>query len=107
MSNFLCDPMDYCLPDSSVHVISQARILEWVAISFSNRSSQPRDQTSISSLAGGFFTAKPPGKTDRSAQALYKIRISTNVFLRVAYVSLYLLQNDVTKNLRRKSYVQV
>ena len=39
----LCDPMDYSPPDSSVHEISQARILEWVAISFSRASSQPRD----------------------------------------------------------------
>ena len=39
----LCDPMDYSLPGSSVHGIFQARILEWVAISFSRRSSQPRD----------------------------------------------------------------
>ena len=37
----LCDPMD--LPGSSVHGILQARILEWVAISFSRRSSRPRD----------------------------------------------------------------
>ena len=35
----LCDPMDYSLPGSSVHGISQARILEWVAISFSKGSS--------------------------------------------------------------------
>ena len=35
----LCDPMDCSLPDSSVHGILQARILEWVAISFSRRSS--------------------------------------------------------------------
>ena len=39
----LCDLMDCKLPDSSVHGISQARILEWVAISFSRGSSQPRD----------------------------------------------------------------
>ena len=39
----LCDPMDCCLPGSSVHGIVQARILEWVAISFSRRSSQPGD----------------------------------------------------------------
>ena len=38
----LCDPMD-CPPGSSVHGISQARILEWVAISYSRGSSQPRD----------------------------------------------------------------
>ena len=45
-----CDPMDYNPPGSSVHEISQARILEWVAISFSRGSSQPRDQTSISRI---------------------------------------------------------
>ena len=41
----LCDPMDCGLPGSSVHGIFQARILEWVTISFSRRSSQPRDRT--------------------------------------------------------------
>ena len=52
----------YCsLPGSSVHGIFQARILEWVAISFS-RVSQPKNQTCVSYIAGGFFTAKPPGK---------------------------------------------
>ena len=39
----LCDPTDCSLPGSSVHGISQAAILEWVAISFSRGSSQPRD----------------------------------------------------------------
>ena len=39
----LCDPMDCSPPGSSVHGILQARMLEWVAISFSRRSSQPRD----------------------------------------------------------------
>ena len=39
----LCNPMDYSLPGSSIHGIFQARIPEWVAISFSWRSSQPRD----------------------------------------------------------------
>ena len=44
--------MDYSLPDSSVHGISQAGILEWVAISFSRRSSQPKDWTQVSRIAG-------------------------------------------------------
>ena len=44
----LCDPMHSSPPGSSVHGILQARILEWVAISSSRRSSQPRDQTHIS-----------------------------------------------------------
>jgi len=43
----LCNPMDCGLPGSSVHEISQARILEWVAISFSRASCQSRDQTCV------------------------------------------------------------
>ena len=46
----LCDPMD-CI----VHEILQAGILEWVAVPFSRISSQHRDQTQISHIAGGFF----------------------------------------------------
>ena len=47
----LGDPMDCVPPGSSVHEIFQARILEWVAISFSRRTSWPRDQTQISCIA--------------------------------------------------------
>ena len=43
----LCNPMDGSPPGSSVHGILQARILEWVAMSFSRRSSQPRGQTHV------------------------------------------------------------
>ena len=52
----LCDPMDWSPPGSSFHGILQARILEWVAISFSRRSSQPRDRTRVSHVAGRCFT---------------------------------------------------
>ena len=48
----LCDPMDCSPPGCSIHGIFQARILEWVAISFSRGSSQPRDQTWVSRIAG-------------------------------------------------------
>ena len=48
--------MDCSPAGSSVHEIFQARILEWVAISFSRGSSQPRDQTWVSCTAGRFFT---------------------------------------------------
>ena len=47
--------MDCRPPGSSVHRISQARILEWTAISFSRGSSQPKDGTHISYIALGFF----------------------------------------------------
>ena len=53
--------MDYKSPDSSVHGILQARILEWVAISFSWGSSQTRDRTWVSRTAGGFFTIQALG----------------------------------------------
>ena len=52
----LCDPMDCSLLGFSVHRILQARILEWVASSFSRGFSRPSDQTWISGIAGGFFT---------------------------------------------------
>ena len=48
----LCDPVDY-----TVHRILQARILEWVAVAFSRGSSQPRNKTQVSRIAGGFFTS--------------------------------------------------
>ena len=48
----LWDPMEDAVPG-----ILQARILEWVAFPFSRRSSQPRDRTQVSRIAGGFFTS--------------------------------------------------
>ena len=51
----LCDPVDCNLPGSSVHGILQAIVLEWAAIFFSRGSSQPRDWTQVSHLAGRHF----------------------------------------------------
>ena len=50
LSLTLYNPMDY-----AVHEILQARIMEWIAISFSRGSSQPRDQTQVSRIAGRHF----------------------------------------------------
>ena len=58
----LCHPMDCSWPSSSVCGISQARILEWAAISSSKGSSWPKDWTCLSYNVGKFFTTKPPGK---------------------------------------------
>ena len=52
----LCNPIYY-----TVHGILQARILEWVAFPFSRGSSQPRDRTQVSRIAGGFFTSWATG----------------------------------------------
>ena len=51
----LCNPMDCSLPGFSIHGILQARILEWVAISFSGGSFWPRDQTRVSLIVGRHF----------------------------------------------------
>ena len=52
----LCDCVDCSLPGSSIHGILQARILEWVAISFSRGSSWPRDQSQVSCIGGRCFS---------------------------------------------------
>ena len=52
----LCNPMDCRLSGSSVHGIFQARVLEWIAISFSRGSSQPRNRTQVPRIAGRRFT---------------------------------------------------
>ena len=62
---FFCDPTDNNLLGFSVHGISQAKTLEWVAVSFSRGSSWHRDQTRITCIAGGFFTTDPLGKPSK------------------------------------------
>ena len=52
----LCGPMDCSPPASSVHGVLWARIPEWVVVPFSKRSSQSRDRTWVSWIAGRFFT---------------------------------------------------
>ena len=52
----LCDPMDCSLSGFSVHGIFQARVLKWIAISFSKGSSRPRNRTLVSRIAGRRFT---------------------------------------------------
>ena len=53
----VCNPMDCSPPGSSIHGISQTRILEWIVISFSRGSFQSRDWTQVSCIAGRFFTS--------------------------------------------------
>ena len=52
----LCNPMDCSLSGSAIHGIFQARVLEWIAISFSRGSSRPRKRTQVSHIAGRHFT---------------------------------------------------
>ena len=83
----LCDPLDCSPPSFSVHGISQARILEWIAISFSRGSSRPRGQSPISCvscIADDSLPAEPSGKPllllERTTPTNYSIH--TVVFCR-------------------------
>ena len=58
----LFDPMDCSPPGSSVHGILQARILQWVSISFSRGIPDPGIKLGSPALADGFFTTEPAGK---------------------------------------------
>ena len=58
----LCNPMDCSLPGFSVHGIFQVRVPEWVAITFSRGSSQPRDRTRVPALQADTLPSEPPGK---------------------------------------------
>ena len=57
----LCDPMDYSPPGSTGHGISQAKILEWFAISFSGDLPDPGIEPVSLALPGGFVITEPPG----------------------------------------------
>ena len=59
----LRNPMDCSPPGSSVHGILQARMLEWVAISFSRGSSRPGNQTQSLHWQAGSLPLAPPGKS--------------------------------------------
>ena len=71
----LCNPTVCILPGSSVHGILQAGILEWVAISFSRGSSQPRDQAHISCIAGRFFTIWATWKAHNTVHTIRNLNI--------------------------------
>ena len=69
--------MDCSPPGSSAHGNSQARILDWLAISFSRGSSWPGDKTHVFCITGGFSTTEPPGKPTKP------------VYLQVLFLSHY------------------
>ena len=66
----LCDPMDCSPPGFSVHRILQARILEWVAISFSRGPSQREPASQVSCINSFFLLLEPPGKSAAAAKSL-------------------------------------
>ena len=82
-SNFyltLCDPIDCSLSGSSVHGILQASVLEWVAVPFSKGSSQPRDRTQVSCIAGRFFTIWTTKEAHLGTRIAFVAFWTTNIF---------------------------
>ena len=76
----------YSLPGSSVHGIFQARILEWVAISFSRRSSWPRDFTQVSCVVGRCFTVWVTREVSHNDyNTTMGCRASSYIFLPIIY----------------------
>ena len=67
----LCDPMDCSLPGSSVHGLFQARVLEWVAISFSRGSFQSRDRTQSPALQADSLLSERLMKPNSYAVSLF------------------------------------
>ena len=70
----LCDPMYCSLPGFSLHGILQARVLEWVAISFSRGSSQPRYRTQVSRIPGRCYTLSHQGSPVISSRSIYVVK---------------------------------
>ena len=70
--------MDSIQPGSSVHGILQARILEWVAVSFSRWSSQPRDRTWVVFIAGRFFTIWATWEALKSSSVQFSHSVMSN-----------------------------
>ena len=90
----LCDPMDCSLSGSSVHGIFQARVLEWVAISFSRVSSQSRDRTLVSCTADRHFTIWATREAHQLTKMLHKSWRSKETFP-ISFSSQYYLDTKI------------
>ena len=91
--------VDCSPPSSSVHGILQARILEWVAISFSRRSSRPRDRTQVSHIAGRCFNLC----TTREALK-YKNTVSQKTSYRDTELQIQVLTSEISREERKSGW---
>ena len=103
----LCDPMDY-----TVHGILQARIMEWVAFPFSRGSSQPRGQTQVSHIAGGFFiswaTNGAPFKVKSSLNThSKKENQNVNSGIEITYIIFFELFSSLLIALEEFSHIRI
>ena len=88
--------MDSSPPGSSVHRTLQARILQWVALSFSRGSSPPRNRTSVSCIAGGFFIAEPAGNQSLVSRGM-QVKTTWNITIHLSEWMAKIKNRDTTK----------
>ena len=86
----LCNPVDCSSPGSSIHGILRARILEWVAISFCRGSSQPRDRTQVSCIAGRRF----------NLWATREAYTDIHIYVHYVYIFIYIHSNTIKEQAR-------
>ena len=106
----LCNPLDCSPSGSSVHGISQARVLKWVAISFSRGSSQPRDQTVSPFLADDSLPVSHLGSSMYLVPGVYSVNRSCHtslcLYLRYACTRASLVvavrEREVSKKFRQE-----
>ena len=95
----LCGPMDCSPPGFSVLWILQAKVLEWVAMPSSRGSSQPRDRTQVSCIAGGFFTISPIREALMFPTSTYKELLKKSPCVsRVVFHPIHAWGNDLTSS---------
>ena len=116
----LWDPLDCSPPDFSVHGILQARILEWVAISFSRASAWPRAPTQASWITSGILTTEPrvePVESTYSStnpwnilpattwKQLFSFSIKVLLFIKFVFMCVYMYSNSFIHISVFKNYV--
>ena len=91
----LCDPLDFNPPGSSLSMgILQARILEWVAMPSYKGSSQPRDWTQVSCIAGGFITLWATGEALCTTESRFT-HVTTNDPISFLFTGISLIKHVV------------
>ena len=96
----LCNPMDYSPPGSSVHVILQARILEWVVMPFCRESSRPRNWTRVLCIVGWFFsvwaTREAQLSWNQASKHLFRqqIYLESDMLERITSLGIHAIQAD-------------
>ena len=97
----LCDPMICSLPGSSVHGLFQARVLEWISISFSRGSSLPRDWTEVSNVVCRCVTIRA---TREAPETFLLLNKSSLCFLDLFVLSLNSFCDEIRPTLQYQLY---